>query len=170
MGEKHPRVDGPLSLDCYKRAAEQCFRGFADDGGDPDEFVTVSYHVPFPKMVKKAATHVGESLGWDQERTATYFAERIDPYMGWNRATGNAYTASLWVSVAEALVGRAEGDRLAAFSYGSGFGAELLTLTAGPRAAEGAWAEDVEKDFAERTTIDAAAYVELRGEKVCLPA
>jgi hydroxymethylglutaryl-CoA synthase len=170
VGEKHPRVDGPLSLDCYKRAAESCFRGFVEDGGDPDEFVAVSYHVPFPKMVKKAATHVGESLGWDEQRTAAYFSERIDPHMGWNRATGNAYTASLWVSVAEALVGRSVGDRLAAFSYGSGFGAELLTLTAGPAAAEGAWAEDVEKDFAARTTIDAAAYVELRGERSGVPA
>ena len=120
------------------------------------------------KMVKKAAFHVGEALGWDEERTAAYFAERTDPYMSWNRATGNAYTASLWVSVAEALVGRAEGDRLAAFSYGSGFGAELLRLTAGPLAADGAWAEDVEKDLAERQVIDAAAYVELRGEKAAV--
>ncbi len=166
VGDDHPSVDGPLSLDCYKRAAEYCFQGLVESGGDIDDFDAVCYHVPFAKMVKKAVLHVGEKLGWDAERNASFFAETVDPYMDWNRRTGNAYTASLWISVAQALAGMQQGRQVAAFSYGSGFGAELLTLAAGPRAAAKAWAVDAENDFAKRRVIDAEEYAALRGEKI----
>lgn len=166
VGEDHPRVDGPLSLDCYKRGAEKCFGAYAEAGGDLDAFDAVCCHVPFPKMVKKAILHMGESRGWDAERGAAYYAEKVEPSMDWNQATGNSYTAALWVAVARALVGRAEGESLAAFSYGSGFGAELLTLVAGPEAREAAWQADVDEDFANREMLDAAAYAALRGERV----
>jgi hydroxymethylglutaryl-CoA synthase len=170
VGETHPRVDGPLSLDCYKRAAERCFGALAAEGAGVDDFAAVCCHVPFPKMVKKALVHVGETLGWDEERTLAFFAEKVDPHMEWNRRSGNAYTASLWVAVAQALAGMDQGRRLVAFSYGSGFGAELLTLAAGPAAAAGAWAEDAERDFRERRVIDAAEYAKLRGERVAVAA
>ncbi|MEM7581771.1 MAG: hydroxymethylglutaryl-CoA synthase [Acidobacteriota bacterium] len=165
VGESFPRVDGKFSLDCYKQAAEHCFQAFVGDS-DADsrlaELAAICFHVPFPKMVKKAFLHVGESFGLDFDRTNELFAEKIDPNMGWNRLCGNAYTASLWMSVAEALAGRAAGDQIAAFSYGSGFGSELLTLTAGPKAARGAWSEDVEQDLGSRELIDAARYEALR--------
>ena len=134
------------------------------------DLAALCFHVPFPKMVKKAVLHMGEQLDLSEEESAALFNEKVDPQMQWNRRCGNAYTASLWISVAQGLAGRAEGERLAAFSYGSGFGAELLTLTAGPRAAEGAWAEDVEADFGGRELIDAARYEELRGVELALTA
>jgi len=172
VGESYPRVDGPFSLDCYKRAAENCFRqlvaaGEIAGGADTlERLAAVCFHVPFPKMVKKAVTHVGASLGWDEARSLAFFAEKVDVTMDWNRRCGNAYTASLWIAVAQALAGLAAGERIGAFSYGSGFGSELLVLAAGPEAAAGAWVEDVEKDFASRTVIDAQRYVALRGERV----
>ncbi len=164
VGEEFPRVEGPLSLDCYKRAAANCFRQLVEDRGIEavDTMVASCFHVPFPKMVKKAVIEVGERLGWDEAKTTAYFAEQVDPTMEWNRQCGNAYTASLWISVAHALRGLAVGESIGAFSYGSGFGAELLVLEAGPAAARGAWAMDVEADFAARTEVDAAAYESLR--------
>ena len=68
--------------------------------------------------------------------------------------------------MAEALSGLAPGERLAAFSYGSGFGAELLTMTAGPGAAAGEWVKDVELDLAARRRLDALGYEELRGVRL----
>ena len=172
VGESFPRVDGKFSLDCYKRAAERCFTDFL--GGDAEEalagLAAICFHVPFPKMVKKAFLHVAETFGLEAATALSIFSEKIDPYMGWNRLCGNAYTASLWMSVAEALAGRAESERLAAFSYGSGFGSELLTLTAGPAAAAGAWAADIENDLASRKRIDAAAYEALRGVRLAASA
>lgn len=166
VGEDFPRVDGPFSLECYKRAAEQTFSawiGERDAAHALDELAVISFHVPFPKMVKKAFSHVGERLGLSGETVADLFAGKIDPAMDWNCRCGNAYTASLWISVAQALAGRSAGERLAAFSYGSGFGSELLGLTAGPAAAEGAWVADIETDFADRRAVDAAGYCALRG-------
>ena len=172
VGESYPRVDGPLSLDCYKRGAEMCFRQWAERQADAgqdaaaavDGLAACCFHVPFPKMVKKAALHVADAFGWDEEQGKRFFADKVDQTMGWNRRVGNAYTAALWISVAESLCGLEAGERLTAFSYGSGFGCELLTLTAGPQAAEAAWTRDVEEDLAARTSIDGEAYARLRGE------
>ena len=165
VGESFPRVDGPLSLDCYKRAAENCFRLMVGKG-DPqrvlDDLAAICFHVPFPQMVRKAFERVGEYFEWDPAKIEAFFREKVVPTMVWNRLCGNAYTASLWISVAQALRGLAHGQRVAAFSYGSGFGAELMVLEAGPEAAAGAWTEDVEKDLAGRRKLDADGYVRMR--------
>ncbi len=169
VGEAHPRVDGPLSQECYKRGAERCFAALVaaeGPGADPESvlapFRALCFHVPFPKMVKKAVVAVGESFGWSPERIEALYRDRVAPSMNWNVRVGNSYTASLWLSVAEALRGLGEGERIAAFSYGSGFGTELLKLEAGAEARAGVWAEDVERDLAARREIDALEYVRLR--------
>lgn len=165
VGERYPRVEGPLSLDCYKRAAQNTFRALVG-GRAPEEVMAglaaICFHVPFPKMVKKAVVQIGELFEWSAERIEAFFADKVDPSMLWNRLCGNAYTASLWISVAQALRGLTAGQSLAAFSYGSGFGSELLVLEAGPAAAAGAWGEDVERDLRDRRKVDAAGYTELR--------
>jgi hydroxymethylglutaryl-CoA synthase len=166
VGEAFPRVDGKFSLDCYKRAAARCFAGLVGEGdarATLAELQALCFHVPFPKMVKKAVVEVGESFGWAPAEAEALFRDKVEPTMGWNRRTGNAYTASLWISVAEALAGRAEGERLAAFSYGSGFGSELFELVAGPAAPLGAWRQDFELDLATRRLVSAEEYRQLRG-------
>ncbi len=165
VGEDYPTVDGKLSLDCYKRAAEACFKaliGKEDPEAIMDSFEALCFHVPFPKMVRKAVLKVGETFGWGAEKVNDLFHEKVEPTMLWNKFSGNAYTASLWISVAGALQGLRQGEKIAAFSYGSGFGSELLQLIAGPRAAEGAWAEDIRKDLAARGHLTGDAYHALR--------
>lgn len=163
VGQAYPEVEGRLSLDCYRDAAARCFAAWtARTGIDPDAVASSCFHVPFPKMVRKAVAAVGESLGWDEARTEAWWANQVAPTMDWNRASGNAYTASLWISVARALVGAPEGSVLTAFSYGSGFGAELLTLRAGPAAGAAPWAEDVAQDLGAAVVLDGAAYLALR--------
>jgi hydroxymethylglutaryl-CoA synthase len=165
VGEAFPRVQGQLSLDCYKRAVEQCFRGLV---GDRDAaavlgaFHALCFHVPFPKMVKKGVFQLGEAFGWSEADTAALYRDKVEPTMEWNQLCGNAYTASLWIAVARALAGLAAGERIAAFSYGSGFGAELLTLTAGPGAAAAPWRADIEADLAARRLITSDDYTALR--------
>lgn len=172
VGQDFPSVDGPLSLDCYKRAAERCFTQWIEASGTEslDDLAAVCFHVPFPKMVKKAVLALGESLGWSEEAGKAFYAEKVEPTMAWNLRVGNAYTAALWIAVAHALVGTDEGTRFAAFSYGSGFGSELLTLTAGPEAAAGAWAEDIEADLGSRRRIVIDEYRSLRGEREAVAA
>ncbi len=167
VGQDYPSVDGPLSLECYQRAAVACFKDFIaerDALQTLSELSALCFHVPFPKMVKKAVQRMGEVMEIDAQQIGTLFEQKIAPTMAWNRKCGNAYTASLWVSVASALCERKQGERLAAFSYGSGFGAELLMLRAGAKAQEAAWRQDIESDLAERQLISIDAYKQLRGE------
>ncbi len=169
VGHEYPTVDGKLSLECYKRAAEACFRSLMQER-DPEKaletFAAICFHVPFPKMVLKAATRVAEVFGMTAERAAEFIKEKVEPTMLWNRLSGNAYTASLWISVAQALQGRLQGERIAAFSYGSGFGSELVSLIAGPEAESGRWAEDINRDLEDRRCVDGPAYARLRSAEL----
>jgi len=82
--------------------------------------------------------------------------------MAWNRLIGNAYTASLWVSVVHALSTAKPGDAISAFSYGSGFGSELVLLRAGEKAGDASLRDDAETDLRSRRMIDAREYADLR--------
>lgn len=160
VGEDYPKVDGHYSLQCYNRAAVRCFQAMAEEVHvDPLTLARACFHVPFPKMVKKAVAAVAEAQGWSEADLTRFWTTQVAPGLPWNRLSGNAYTASLWISVACALQGLTEGAPLTAFSYGSGFGAELLKLAAGPEAAAAAWAEDIEADVAQREAISAERYV-----------
>ncbi|MDH3624483.1 MAG: hydroxymethylglutaryl-CoA synthase [Myxococcales bacterium] len=166
VGDSFPSVDGQLSLDCYKRAVIECFSALIGDRNARSmltEYHAHCFHVPFPKMVKKAVLHLGAELGWSLEETEAFYQRKVEGTLEWNQLTGNAYTASLWISVARALVGLKQGTPITAFSYGSGYGAELLELAAGPAAASAAWASDVEKDLSQRKPVDGVGYQRLRG-------
>ncbi|MDH3744719.1 MAG: hydroxymethylglutaryl-CoA synthase [Acidobacteriota bacterium] len=167
IGDSYPSVDGALSLDCYKRAAENCFKALVGKRNPEEvlsELAAICFHVPFPKMVRKAVDQIGEFFGFGAERIEQLYADKVSPTMVWNRLCGNAYTASLWISVANALEGLAVGQRVAAFSYGSGFGAELLMLESGTEASAGIWAKDIEADLTAREQLDGAAYTRLRAQ------
>jgi len=165
VGEAYPRVDGQLSLDCYMRGAENCFKQFIGERETKAvlaELSDICFHVPFPKMVKKALIHTATALGLDEAETATLYEQKVEPTMRLNQRVGNCYTAALWLSVADTLAGKAQGARLATFSYGSGFGTEVFGLTAGPAAKAAAWMTDVESDLKDRRLIDGAEYERLR--------
>ena len=166
VGDSFPSVDGQLSLDCYKNAVSECFRALID-GRDPrevlGEYRAMCFHVPFPKMVKKSVLHLGEELGWSVHEAEELYRSKVEDALEWNQLSGNAYTASLWISVARALVGLKEGESITAFSYGSGYGAELLQMTAGPLAASAPWVSDVEEDIRARKPVDLWGYETLRG-------
>ncbi len=157
VGEAHPRVDGPLSLDCYKRGAWETTRArFGDDLAGLDELHALCFHTPFPKMVKKAVRFIGEQAGWDEAKASSFFEAKVEPSMRWNRQVGNSYTASLWIAVADVLSRAPSGARIGAYSYGSGFGAELLTMTA--TGAAPTWAAPFEQDALTRAAMDQSSY------------
>lgn len=165
--EPFPLVNGDFSLECYKKAARTCFKALCIDKNIEfanlfDVYKALCFHVPFPKMVKKAFADICLSSGIDPEQCEQLFLEKVNPTMEWNSLTGNSYTASLWVSVAKTLCGLHAGDQITAFSYGSGCGAELLVLRAGNLAAEGRWREDVNKDLENRKEINAETYMQMR--------
>jgi hydroxymethylglutaryl-CoA synthase len=114
-------------------------------------------------MVKKAVLHLAEELGWNAQEAEQLYLSKVEDTLEWNQLSGNAYTASLWISVARALVGLPQGAAITAFSYGSGYGAELLELRAGPLASSAPWVSDVEQDLQDRRPVDMWGYETLRG-------
>ena len=169
VGDSFPSVEGKLSLDCYKKATEECFQQLVGDRTPADalaDFAAVCFHVPFPKMVKKAVGQLGESFEWTPEATSSFYEGMVNPTMDWNRKSGNGYTASLWISVAQALAGRAAGQRIGAFSYGSGFGSELLVIEPAEGAAAAPWADEVAEDLKSRRLVSQDEYDALRGARL----
>jgi hydroxymethylglutaryl-CoA synthase len=169
VDHKFPLVHGELSLDCYKEAALACHQELMNEYGMNtwnELFEYHCFHVPFPKMVKKAVHHILKSQNWTDEAIEHYFCLKIDPILEWNKLSGNSYTASLWISVAKALALLKPKQKITAFSYGSGCGAELLILKAGDDVARAEWADDVSKDFMERRTIDKEEYEQLRSGSI----
>lgn len=166
-GEAFPLVDGNLSIECYKEAAIDCFHAMLTDKNMNlntlfSQYQACCFHTPFSKMVKKAFISICKAHGLSDEHSELFFIEKVFPSMEWNALSGNSYTASLWISVAKALCGLPPGLKITAFSYGSGCGAELLSLVTGTKAAEGAWAEDVQKDFEGREELTAEVYDAMR--------
>ncbi len=167
VGHSFPSVDGQLSLECYKRAVVECFSALIGDRDARDvlaHYEALCFHVPFPKMVKKAVLHLCEQLGWSADEGQRLYRDKVEQTLEWNRRIGNAYTASVWISAARALAGLGEGAPIAVFSYGSGYGAELLHLNAGPAASAAPWVSDIERDLAARTPVDMRDYERLRGD------
>ncbi len=165
VGNSFPSVQGELSLLSYKEAVQSCFSQLLA-GRDLEsvlaEFKNVCFHTPFPKMVKKAFLSLCESQNVSPEKAQAWYDEKVAPTMEWNRSIGNSYTASLWIAVAKTLTDLKPGNSLAAFSYGSGCGAELLTLTAGELAPQAAWRQDFSDDMAASQEVDANEYEKLR--------
>lgn len=165
VGHDYPLVEGAFSQECYQRAATECFKAYiGSDDAEPlfAQFAALCFHVPFPKMVKKAFFQIAQHFGWDENQINKFYKAKVEPTMTWNRYCGNAYTASLWLSVAQALCGLTIDEQLSAFSYGSGMGAELLLLKAGPAAKTAEWAKDIEQDLQQRVYISAQQYAQLR--------
>jgi hydroxymethylglutaryl-CoA synthase len=82
VGDQFPTVNGKLSLDCYKKAAEFCFRALLNER-DPEKalqmFSAICFHVPFPKMVRKAVLRLGEAFGLTPRRSSTCSSARSSP-------------------------------------------------------------------------------------------
>ena len=165
VGNAFPSVQGELSLQCYKDAVQACFSQLLagrDFETVLNEFKAVCFHTPFPKMVLKAFLNLCASYGVPLEKAQAWYEQKVGSTMDWNRAVGNSYTASLWLAVAKALTELQPGDNLAAFSYGSGCGAELLLLTAGDLAHQAAWRNDFDEDMAKSHEVNAKEYEQLR--------
>ena len=165
-GHAFPSVDSAKSLDGYLAAAQNCFKALFLDQADLsfESFKSLCFHVPFPKMVLKAFKHLATSFDLSEFDHHKLLRDKILPYLTWNKEVGNAYSASLWLSVAQALDQAEAGDKIACFSYGSGFGSELFVVerTHGV----GAWAEDVKTDLANRKVISIEKYDQWRKQDI----
>jgi hydroxymethylglutaryl-CoA synthase len=157
-GAAYPQIHAKQSVDAYCRALCQCVEGFVETHG-LERFLSLDrfcFHVPFPKMVVKAARALCQKLGLKEQDLQGVLA-KITPGFSWNRQIGNAYTASLWISFAQVLGEMEAGQTVGLFSYGSGFGSEFMTATV---THEGTvpWVAQVCQDLETRESIPYERY------------
>lgn len=126
-------VDGKYSIKVYMNALEHCWKNYQDETGARfEDFDHFCYHLPFSRMGTKAHLHLAR-----HEKAALSSKElqaQVEPSLKYNRITGNAYTASLYMGLLSLLDCRERnltGKRIGFFSYGSGcmgafFGATVL--------------------------------------------
>jgi hydroxymethylglutaryl-CoA synthase len=162
-------ADGHHSIDCYLRALEGCWRTFAAEtlAGFSD-FDYLLYHSPFPKMAFKAHRRLRELAGGDAAEGADLerdYERRVLPTLWSNMEVGNAYSASLYVSLAGLLEHaevQAAGARVGLFSYGSGCCAEFIAARVGDDAS--AWRDKtgLREMLAARREVTHETYLRFR--------
>jgi len=165
-----PLVDASLSHKSYIFAAQMVFQEWQREASISDlkKLSAMNFHCPFPKMVLKAANQVASKLGLSRKAAEQLVKKKVEPYLEWNRQVGNAYTASLWLSVINTLANAEKNKPFSAFSYGSGCGAELLFLTPLPKI-KPYWAKDIEAQLNNRKIISAQTYLNLRKKQADIP-
>jgi len=163
VNERFPIVNASLSHRSYLNAARSVFNRWSssENAVDLSKMDAMSFHCPFPKMVKKTVTKVLVNFNYDQDGSKQFYDKKVGTHLAWNRQIGNSYNASLWFSVSHALANANVNGLISAFSYGSGSGAELMFLQAN-KDFQPYWAKKIETDLKNSTILSPQEYVSLR--------
>jgi hydroxymethylglutaryl-CoA synthase len=132
-------VDGHYSMTCYLDALQGAYLEWQVESGGvkpyaSDRFSSIVYHVPFPKMARKAHSAL---RAFDGDAAAANFDWQVKSGLELPRRVGNVYTGSLYLALASVLATDKRdlgGQEIALFSYGSGSCAEFFTGRVGREA------------------------------------
>lgn len=118
-------VDGKYSAQKYLESLGHAWRDYQAGGGrDISDLVQFCYHLPFSKMGEKAHRHLCKISGIELDKSA------YSPGLSYNKAVGNSYSASLYISLISSLETcdlDLTNQALGLFSYGSGCVGEFLS-------------------------------------------
>ena len=120
--ERYPRVDGKESERCYLSALGKCMHIMRDKVRDVNY---LCFHAPYARLVQKAYACLTE----EDAGSSGDFRARVEPGLLFCRRNGNMHTASLYGCLASICKHLQAGEKVALFSYGSGYVASLFTLT-----------------------------------------
>jgi hydroxymethylglutaryl-CoA synthase len=157
-------VDGKYSARVYLNALARTWEHYhAQTGRSFEDFHRFCYHVPFTRMAEQAQARLAKLCGRD-DLAADALAAQVADTLHYARATGNSYTASLYVGLASLLDHAREdlaGRRVGLFSYGSGCSAEFFSgvVQAGYRA--NLFTAQHRRMLAERTALTYQQYEDI---------
>lgn len=162
MDEIYPRIDGKYSVESYCNACKECFSKFSSiKKMTLKEYSALCFHTPFPAMTKKALFNLVDVFNFTNSEAEQLYELKVKEFQEWNCVTGNSYTASLWINVCNALAKLQKNDKLFAFSYGSGCGAELIELEVLNNESK-LWVNDITDDLKNTHYITKEEYTLLR--------
>jgi hydroxymethylglutaryl-CoA synthase len=167
---KDALVDGQYSVSCYLEALLGSYRawlGEVSGSAQPpalDELAAIAYHVPYPKMAKKAHEAL-RALENDPE-PAKSFARQVRSGLVLPERVGNIYTGSMYLSLLSILATDErdlDGATLGLFSYGSGCCAEFWTGKVTPGAQGKVKAMDLPGALSRRRKVSVETYERIMG-------
>ena len=132
LSSEYPTVDGALSNECYIRALDGCYDRFRDRVDS--DFDWAIFHAPYGKLVRKAYHRLFEAENGKSAMSESQsgFDKSVKPCLELSRRCGNMYAGSVWSSLNSILASETtqvtNGERVAMFSYGSGFASSMFGL------------------------------------------
>jgi hydroxymethylglutaryl-CoA synthase len=157
-------VDGKYSTRIYQNAAREAWRQYADlSGRTLDDFARICYHIPFTNMAVKTHERLLRDTGVTEGR-AERVEQAVRESLGYNRKTGNTYTASLYEGLCCLLDTSPEnlgGSRIGLFSYGSGAVGEFFSGTVHPDYHKVLYADAHEQLLNSRTELTVQQYEDI---------
>jgi hydroxymethylglutaryl-CoA synthase len=159
-------VDGQYSVTCYLESLKGAYSAYLANGGKgpSSELAALAYHVPYPKMAKKA--HEALCALENDPASATSFERQVKSGLALPRRIGNIYTGSMYLSLLSVLATdtRSLDDaRLGFFSYGSGSCAEFWVGRVMPGAQAAVKAMDLPALLDGRTRVGVSEYERIMG-------
>jgi len=155
-------VDGKYSIKVYMTALEHCWTNYRRaTGADFGDFQHFCYHLPFSRMGVKAHLHLARFAG--AALSSRKLQAQVEPSLRYNRLTGNAYTASLYLGLLALLDGddqRLDHARVGFFSYGSGCMGAFFGGTVLPGYREALDTESRRRALECRTILSYEEYVD----------
>ncbi len=159
-------VDGKYSTMVYLNSLKESWQHFTEETSrtfkDIDYFC---YHIPFTKMAEKAHKVLARKA---QVRLSEFaFNKQVFAGMIYNRAIGNSYTASLFISLCSLLDYNKDdlsNRRVGLFSYGSGCVAEFFTGIIQPNYQDVLMTHSHQSQLEKRTALSYAEYLKLYHE------
>lgn len=155
-------VDGKYSIKVYMNALENCWEAYREASGVRfEDFDHFCYHLPFSRMGVKAHLHLARRVG--SKLGARRLQEQVEPSLGYNRVTGNAYTASLYLGLLSLLDHRElalDNRRIGFFSYGSGCMGAFFGATVLPGYRDALDAEARRRDLGDRQRLSYTEYLD----------
>lgn len=107
---EYPVVDGALSIQCYLWALRECATNYILE----ETFDHVVMHTPYCKLIQKGCRVLEEVSGCSE------WIAKADAGLKVCKQVGNMYTAALYGALASLLSQCTVGQKILAFSYGSG--------------------------------------------------
>lgn len=114
-------VDGKYSNQAYLDTLMAAWNRYKEQqSAELSDFEAMLFHVPYTKMGRKGLKALADEM---DEETSERFNEYYESSIVYNKAVGNIYTGSLYLSLISLLEQGDElpaGSRIGLFSYGSG--------------------------------------------------
>ncbi len=162
------------SLYCYLEGLDGAYEHFKrkNDFDYINRFKQHVYHVPFSAMSYRAHRALLKQEGHGRRaQVEQSFAQKVKPSLSYSRQFGGIYTAANYIGlmgVLNAADNLEPGDHISIFSYGSGSGSEMFSLTAGPDFKKAIAEAALQDKIDARKLLTVEQYEELERERTSL--